>query len=33
VRDHSGRESQMEMTVTAMRVGSDVYCGAFLQPA
>ena len=33
VRDRSGREGPMEMTVTAMRLGSDVYCGAFLQRA
>ena len=33
VRDRSGRECPMEMTVTAMRLGSDVYCGAFLQRA
>ena len=33
VRDRSGRECPMEITVTAMRLGSDVYCGAFLQRA
>ena len=33
VRDRNGREFPIEITVTAMRLGSDVYCGAFLQRA
>ena len=31
VRNRSGRECPMAITVTAMRLGAGVYCGAFLQ--
>ena len=33
VRNRSGRDCPMAISLTAMRVGSDVYCGGFLQPA